>query len=360
MIFEIVEGLIFPADYRPLATELESQSLFFSPLWFDNFINTVVQPQDRVFWFGVRADHGDVLLLLPIWQQPHPRSMCATATLSSLENYYTTLYEPLHAINDLGLLSQAVSLVVQGICQQKWDVIGMHHINPLSQNYQLLINAFKQQGKYVEAYFMYGNWFLQTQNQCFKDYYAGRPGQLKNTIKRKGNKLKQMQIEYRMCQASEDVEEAVSLFQQIYQLSWKQNEPYPDFILGLAKIAAGQGWLRLGLLSVDGKAVAAQFWLTVQKTAYIYKLCQDPSFDSYSPGSQLTVYMMEYALDVDKVNKVDFLTGDDPYKKDWMSKREERWGLQIANPKTCHGLFVMLKSMVRLLLKRIPLFRGRI
>ncbi len=31
---------------------------------------------------------------------------------------------------------------------------------------------------------------------------------------------------------------------------------------------------------------------------------------------------------------VDYLTGDDPYKKDWMTHRRERWGITAFNPRT--------------------------
>jgi CelD/BcsL family acetyltransferase involved in cellulose biosynthesis len=36
---------------------------------------------------------------------------------------------------------------------------------------------------------------------------------------------------------------------------------------------------------------------------------------------------MQHVMDVDGVREVDYLTGDDNYKKDWMSHRRERVGL---------------------------------
>jgi hypothetical protein len=35
--------------------------------------------------------------------------------------------------------------------------------------------------------------------------------------------------------------------------------------------------------------------------------------------------MLEHALGGDKVSEVDYLTGDDNYKSNWMSHRRERW-----------------------------------
>jgi len=47
---------------------------------------------------------------------------------------------------------------------------------------------------------------------------------------------------------------------------------------------------------------------------------------------------MQHALDIDRVHEVDYLTGDDAYKKDWMSARRERWGMVAFNPRTPRGL----------------------
>ena len=335
MILEILETTSFPDTYYPLAAQLEQKSLFLSAPWLDNFMQTVVKQNETVTWYGLKNNNGKPLLLMPLWQKPH--AVCSPVKLTSLSNYYTTLYEPLHCISDQDQLKQAINLVTESICTSNWDIIDLYPFNPTSDIYALLIEAFKKQKKHVTPYFMYANWFLLTENQAFADYYAARPGQLKNTIKRRNNKLKQKQVEYRICTHPEDVESAIQLFQQTYNVSWKINEPYQDFIPGLAKTAANAGWLRLGLMFIDQKVAAAQIWLTLHDTAYIYKLCQDPNFDQYSPGSLLTTHLMEYAIDVDKVTKIDFLSGDDAYKKDWMSHRKERWGIQIANPKTIYG-----------------------
>jgi CelD/BcsL family acetyltransferase involved in cellulose biosynthesis len=47
---------------------------------------------------------------------------------------------------------------------------------------------------------------------------------------------------------------------------------------------------------------------------------------------------MEHVIDRDKVSVVDYLTGDDGYKKDWMTHRRERWGIVAFNPRSLRGL----------------------
>ena len=47
---------------------------------------------------------------------------------------------------------------------------------------------------------------------------------------------------------------------------------------------------------------------------------------------------MRHSIDVDHAEEVDYLTGDDAYKQDWMSHRRERRGIVAFNPLTVRGL----------------------
>jgi hypothetical protein len=48
--------------------------------------------------------------------------------------------------------------------------------------------------------------------------------------------------------------------------------------------------------------------------------------------------LMEHVIEIDKVEEIDYLIGDDPYKKAWMSHRRERWGVIAYNPRSMGGL----------------------
>ncbi len=342
MKLEILETRTFPDAYSSLADKLEKNSIFFSSSWFNNLIANVIPSTDNTLWFGVKSASDQPLLLLPLVQTP--QSQISYNKIRGLANYYTTLFEPLHTFEDSQELEIAIEQVINGVCRLKWDVIDLYPLNPASPSYSLIIKAFNKNKKHVTQYFMFGNWYLLSQGKCFAEYWDCRPSQLRNTIKRKTNKLKTKQIEYQIAQRPDEVVGAFPLYQQTYHASWKRDEPYTEFIPGLVQFAAKRNWLRLGLLFIDQEIAAAQLWLTIEKTAYIYKLCQNPKFDQYSPGSLLTIHLMRNAFEVDKVAKIDFLSGDDPYKKDWMSHREERWGLQIANMSSAWGVWQASKN----------------
>ncbi|MGR8932726.1 MAG: hypothetical protein ACU836_19075, partial [Gammaproteobacteria bacterium] len=242
MNLEILESRSFPDNYYSLAKKLEHESLFLSSQWFNNFLETVVKDDESVIWFGLKDSRGQPLFLMPLWRKPY--SAWQAHKLESLSNYYTTLYEPLHCISDQHQQTEAFDLVVKSICKLDWDVLDIFPLNPASTNFTLLINAFKRYKRHVTPYFMYANWFLLIENLSFKDYYHARPGQLKNTIKRRTNKLRQKSVEYRIYTDPEDLASAIEHYQSTYNLSWKRNEPYLSFIPGLAQTAANCGWLR--------------------------------------------------------------------------------------------------------------------
>ena len=113
------------------------------------------------------------------------------------------------------------------------------------------------------------------------------------------------------------------------------------------RLAASKGWLRLGVLWLNNAPLAAQFWLTTHGKANIYKLAYIKGFEKLSVGSVLTAAMMEHAMDVDKVIEVDYLSGDDSYKADWMAERRERTELVAIDKRKPAGWFLAAKIITR-------------
>jgi len=55
------------------------------------------------------------------------------------------------------------------------------------------------------------------------------------------------------------------------------------------------------------------------------------------------------------VTEVDYLSGDDGYKKDWMSQRRERWGILALNPRTPRGVLAIARHVGGRAVKRVAL-----
>ncbi len=118
------------------------------------------------------------------------------------------------------------------------------------------------------------------------------------------------------------------------------------------QLAAARGGLRLGVAYVGDTAAAAQVWIVHASVAYIYKLAYDERFADLSVGTVLTAHLMEHVIDVDKVRDIDYLTGDDPYKKDWMTHRRERLGIMAFNPRTPRGVLMAARHLGAAALRR--------
>ena len=108
-----------------------------------------------------------------------------------------------------------------------------------------------------------------------------------------------------------------------------------------AKMAAEKGWLRLSFLFLNDVPISSQFWIICNKTGFILKTVYDQEYKKFSPGKILTAEMIKYAIDIDKIETLDYVHGDEPYKEDWTPKRRERKGIRIYN-NTLKGRYLNL------------------
>jgi len=188
-------------------------------------------------------------------------------------------------------------------------------------------------------YIKYGNWYLDVGKMSFDEYWQQLPSKLRSTLTRKKKKLlKSHDYQIEIHTTVDDVKNHIKQYFDVYAKSWKTEEGYPEFIEAFAIQAAQQGWTRLGILSVDDTPVAAQLWFVKSRIACIFKLSYDEAYKQLSVGSILTEALMKYAFEVDKVKEVDYLNGDDAYKKDWMTARREMWTVEIYNMSNIRGL----------------------
>jgi len=133
----------------------------------------------------------------------------------------------------------------------------------------------------------------------------------------------------------------------IYNNSWKNIEPYPTFIKSFIYSAADNGWLRLGIMYIDDAPAAAQIWFVQNGSAYIYKLAYDDGYAEWSPGTQLSFHMLKYVTSNDCVTTIDYLTGDDTYKSDWMDYSRPLYKVTVINVINPRGLIYLFSSLCR-------------
>ena len=72
-----------------------------------------------------------------------------------------------------------------------------------------------------------------------------------------------------------------------------------------------------------------------------------------SPGTQLSAAMFAYVLDRDRPALIDYGTGDDAYKADWMDRRRQLWRLDLYDPRSVTGLRALARDRAAALVRRL-------
>ena len=211
-----------------------------------------------------------------------------------------------------------------------------------------LRDAFAGAGWRVVVTEKTGNWRIATAGMDFETYWAGRPAQLRNTAKRRG---KSAGLEIEIYDRFD--ERAWADYEAVYRASWKPDEGSFPFLRALAEQEGAAGTLRLGVARKDGRPVAVQLWLVENEEATIHKLAYAEDAKALSPGTLLGMAMFRRALDEDRVAAIDYGTGDDGYKKDWMAERRVLWRIDAYNPRTLRGLLGLGRARASALVRRM-------
>ncbi|MDR3299167.1 MAG: GNAT family N-acetyltransferase [Candidatus Accumulibacter sp.] len=305
--------------------------IFYTPTWFDllwKYANTFAGPARYV-----------VVKISP-QASPVCFPLIAGKRLAGMSNYYASLFGP---IGDPAGAAEPVCQALAGWIReqaQRWSSVDFHPLDTQHPFYRNMARALKTQAYRVDSYACFGNWYFAVDGKSYADYLASRPSRLRNTIRRglvKAQKAGALEIVIHQ-NPGLALENAIADYLNVYRKSWKPVESHPQFISGLCRQSAHEGWLRLGILKLDKEAVAAQIWLVHADKANIYKLAYVQGKNPFSAGTLLTAEMTRHAIDVDRVSEIDYLTGDDAYKQDWMSARRERRGLVGFNLRRTEGV----------------------
>jgi hypothetical protein len=348
---EVVRRLAdLPADVRAFFEQAETRCAEFGLPWFSNLAATVYSGSGHLRFYVLRKE-GEVIAVLPLRAE---RAWLGW-TLHALGNFYTTLFEPLLSPGcrpgDVGGLLAAMRADLPALVSLK-----LAPMDPSAPSYRLMLEGIRAAGWRPFEFFSFGNWYLPVR-ESWTSYLARRDGILRSTIKRMGKKFGADGGTLEIVTEGADLSRAIAAYEQVYASSWKHPEPYPAFMPGLAHTCAEQGYLRLGLAWLNGKPIAAQLWIVSHGRAEIYKVAYDEDFKAFAPGTLLTARLLEHVIEVDKVAEVDYLIGDDPYKKTWMSHRRERWGIIAYNPRSLGGLAGWVRESLG---RRVKLLKTRL
>jgi hypothetical protein len=272
--------------------------------WFEKLEATQPQPV-----FAVAEDASGAVVL------PLRRS---GRRLESLLNWYGFTWRPL--ATPYGSFDGLMIALAEGLSTKTSHVV-LDRVPDEDGTARQLERAFSRTGWLVTREPCDTNRVLPVGGRSYAEYLAGRPGQLRTTLKRKATKIEVQIATY----FSRDI---WASYESIYAESWKPEEGDPVLLRAFAEAEGAAGRIRLAVARHEGEAVAAQFWTVEDGTAYIHKLAHRESAKPLSPGTTLTAALLEHVIDHDRVDLVDFGTGDDAYKRDWMEDARPRFRLE--------------------------------
>jgi hypothetical protein len=342
-------------DFRRLPSGLANifngagqDSFFALPRWYDVMARHGVPRGAEIRVYTDERPGSAMALLVQTAAENRRRGLASLTNAHSLE--HGIVYRP-GADLETGLAAILTEILAE---RPQWDCLTLGELDPRDPSYSALVAALHGAGFLVEPALSSGTWYEETAGLSFADYLAARPSALRNTWRRKRRKLEQSIALTKSFFADDtDLDRAIADYETVYAASWKPVEFFADFVPALIRLAAELRALRLGLYYVDGTPAAAQFWIVWQGRAVICKLAHDRRFDDLSLGTVLTMEMFERVLAEDRPGEISLGRGDDPYKKLWLPKRRERWGVSAANLRTLRGLRLGLTRQAAMLYHRL-------
>lgn len=353
VVFESLDTL--PPVLIEVFDVMERESPTAGLAWYRNFVREVhadAGQAGRMFYARMGQGCARVMLPLAVARSRWPWH-CDVAALA---NYYTPLYRPYLAPDatpeDVAALARRVRADHGPLAR-----LTLSPMDPASDGFRLLETGLQRAGFATYRFFAFGNWVLPAQGLTWDSYIVTRKGKMRSDIKRMEKRLQQADASMQIVHEVANLDQAIADYQHVYARSWKQDEPHTGFIPGLMRACAERGWLRLGLLHIGRQPIAAQLWIVANGRAEIFKVAYDDDYKDFSPGTVLSAHVMRHVLDEDHVREVDFLSGDDAYKRNWMTERRERFGIMaydLRSPAGCIG------SMLEALSRRLQPLRQRL
>lgn len=329
-----------PQNSDEFFAQAGNESVFFSKPWFENLIENGLD-EDQSISLACVIENKRLVALLPLEPQGGNH-------YHSLKHLYTSLFTLLLAEHNK---QEIVACMVKGLKKLPVEFLQLDPVADDDANLKLLQEMLQATGYTCERHFSFYNWLHRTEGQTFADYMAARPSRVRNTVDRKMRKLKRDHGYNIRLFTDQNLHQGIVDYNSVYTSSWKAEEQYVDFIEGLADKLAQNSWLRLAVLYIGDVPAAAQFWFVANGKASIFKLVYDQFWKKYSPGTILTAYLIRRVIKVDQVDEIDFLTGNDAYKQEWMSLRRERYRLCCYTPAKPKNLTNRIKHKFGSMLK---------
>ena len=172
----------------------------------------------------------------------------------------------------------------------------------------------------------------------FEELLATRSSKARQDVRRRRRKLEQAgRVRFRTTTGGPNLERDWKKFLTVEASGWKGQTKsaivtrpgaktlYDDFV----HEAAERGWLRLGLLELDGSVIAGQLAVFLGGEGFGLKMGFDESYRDLGPGSVIIAETFREAIE-EGLRGMDLLGDADPYKMRWTDQVRPRQRLRVV------------------------------
>ena len=181
-----------PKSYADIFSDITSAGFFSSLPWFRHFAETALSSNDQVRIYRVEAARSvaGLSVALPMRHDTSVAGKMTSRRLVALGNYYTPLFGPITA-NPNRCTQEDLNLLAATLASErpKWDIVDLHPLDADSALSNGMLAAFRSAGMMAASYFCFGNWYLEVNNRSYRQYHDALPSRLRNTIRRKTERL---------------------------------------------------------------------------------------------------------------------------------------------------------------------------
>jgi len=306
-------------------------------LWLKHFLN------GHQLLVLLVSKNGNAEAIVPLLIKKERFKGISVRKIELIGNVYSPIQTFLFKDSNHGIMEENLAIIMNYFTKinKQWDIMDLQSIPEEDGISPVIMNSLNKVPFNKLEYFCFGNWYSD-EIQCSSDiYFKNRSKNLRASIKKNlRNARNKGNLRFEMITQWDEIEKNVSRYFDVYSKSWKKGERVgPDFIHDLIKYAGHEGWLRLGLVSLNDITIGVGFAIVCDGFAYFEKVAFDQNYEEVGAGSIWLSEMIKYVIDVDKVEVIDLLRGDDDYKKRWVEKRRERKGILIFN-KTLKGHYL--------------------
>jgi len=228
-----------------------------------------------------------------------------------------------------------------------WDLIELYPLREDDMNYLLIKEVIKEKGYLNREKQNTENFYENNFPSSFDEYLNRRSKQFRKQLRRLRKKLEELgRVEIMIIQDSHNIDKWLNCYYEVYSKSWKKRESIgPTFHRDLAKMAAQSNNLRLGLLLLNNKPIAAEYCVIYNRTAHFLKAAYDEEYSFYMPGNIIYYEVIKYLVENDNIRAIDLGPGSDEYKKSLASEKRSLKQIFIFG-KTMKGRIIAMVETV--------------